>query len=290
MKSIPEDQGVETESLCRPNSPLSKTRMSLLVVKNMTKRFGGLVALEAVNLEVQALSIHSLIGPNGAGKTTLFNCLTGFYHPEEGEMYFDGRPLTGLLPDQIVRRGISRTYQNIRLFHHLTVLENVLVGFHIHLRAGFFGIVSGLPAVRKEEKLAEEEGHRLLELVRLGDKRKILAKNLPYGEQRRLEIARALATQPKLLLLDEPTAGMNPSETREMTEFICGLRDRLGLTVLLIEHRMRVVMGISERVTVLDYGKKIAEGTPAEIRENEQVIEAYLGRGRAGERPRPPKE
>lgn len=252
--------------------------MSLLVVKEMTKRFGGLLALEAVDLEVQALSIHSLIGPNGAGKTTLFNCLTGFYPIDSGDIHFDGRPLKGLLPDQIVRRGIARTYQNIRLFPHLTVLENVLVGFHIHLKAGFIGIVAGLPAIRKEEKKAATEARRLLHLVRLDEKEGMLAQNLPYGEQRRLEIARALAVQPKLLLLDEPTAGMNPSETQAMMDLIVRLRDGLGLTILLIEHRMRVVMGISEKVTVLDYGKKIAEGTPEEIRENDKVIEAYLGR------------
>lgn len=261
----------------------------LLVSQKMTKRFGGLIALDALDLEVQEASIHSVIGPNGAGKTTFFNCLTGFYRPDGGEIHFNSHPLTGLLPDQIVRLGIARTYQNIRLFPHLTVLENVLVGFHIHLRAGFFGIVAALPANREEERRIEEEGRRLLGLVRLSGREESLAKNLPYGEQRRLEIARALATRPKLLLLDEPTAGMNPSETQELMDFICQLRDRLGVTVLLIEHRMRVVMGISERITVLDYGKKIAEGTPEEIRKNEKVIEAYLGRGSTAERRRSPQ-
>ena len=253
--------------------------MPLLEAKGATKRFGGLVAVNKLDFSMEAGSIVSVIGPNGAGKTTFFNCIAGFYQVSEGTITFDGRPIRGLRPDQIAHMGVSRTYQNIRLFANMSAMENVLVGQHHHLHSNWIAAIFNTKSTRAEEGRAHEEARRLLRYIGLQGMGDSMAGKLAYGDQRRLEVARALANKPRLLLLDEPTAGMNPAETAQMTRLIRQLRDDLGLSILLIEHHMRVVMDISEQITVLDYGEKIAEGSPAEIRSNARVIEAYLGRG-----------
>ena len=250
---------------------------NLLKVDNITMQFGGLTAVKNFNLDLGEKQIVALIGPNGAGKTTVFNMITGVYKPTKGNVNFEGKDITGLRPDIITQNGIARTFQNIRLFKDLTVLDNVLIANHLRLKSNFLSASLKLPWYRKEEKEMVDKSMHLLERVGLSDSIYEKSSSLPYGKQRRLEIARALATDPKVLLLDEPAAGMNPKESDDLTQFIKEIKDEFDLSIFMIEHHMSVVMNISEKIYVLDYGITIAEGTPVEIQNNQKVIEAYLG-------------